>query len=716
MRPEDVTDWASLARFLSSQQASTDDVATFQPAFEGAPGTNLGDAARIQDNADRGFAPDAFDLQGQQMDREAEAIMARPTRTSPAQAAGYGPGGDFQRPMREPAMFEQPQGGTAQGPGEDPLLALRPDAPDPMGGIGAGPQMAQDDTQTEDLVNDFIQDTGPSVGPITVQSQAEAEGANARRVLAEAGMPVDEVTFGAPVDPADAIAEANRPTTDPAAVAGQAQQMMRSAGAGQGRAAGGHTPGPGSIVATGGQPGAAAGPGAPPVRPRPEGIATPAGIVPVQAGTNTTARYQVGGGGGGPVTTTTTESEVHPLANNPRDLRELNEAQADVRAQTDDTAQRMVQAERFQEEHLDAFGQERGDQAKQEQMDREAAMGEARQQLTQHRQLVEQVRGARVDTNRFFSTRNGPGMFGAAMALALADVTPGRGAAIIMDLVGREIQAQEQDLAHQRHGVQASENLLGAMRRIHGDEELARNATRDALIERYAIEAQSLAARNRGQILGQQAELAAAQLREQQAIQRLQIARDAITIRTSTRSRSGGGGQRPVDVSVNVPAESEARPGGQRIAASLTRDVSAYEEASRALYELAEDAERINPGFFGGELPGVGNATANQEEAQFSENFNATLADIARPEIGSQQTVAEIQRIIRGLPNMNSPLVRVRWSGAQVASRLRNRAARLAQRAQNLRADASMSADPTPSSEHLLETGEAAGAEDREQE
>lgn len=728
MRPEQVSDWASLARFLTEQQQTAQGVMQDEgvaptPAFEPAPGQASPVRQRIEENRRLGFEPDAFDLQELELE-EAEAIMARPTTASPAIAAGYDQPPQPQRDFA-PEQLPVPPTPDPLGRGQAAIPAEQLRAPAPrLGGPGASEPMAQRPPQGNRRVQ--------LDAPVVIPRQADEERAATEQILESNGMGSPEFQSQREADAATqqwrqglgdgtaptgvqvpGIGAIRAPEPDPNApppgfrrIEGAPPPELTTPSGG----AQGNPMQPGML---GFDPGAVPqGPAGPARRPRPGVLPTPAGPVPVVPGSQTQVQYNLRTGGGGPHVRTEAETELHPAVN-PADVGALGEASLDVRKRTYDVMQGQRAMEGEREQLTDDIYEDRTEQQGEEQQHREQAEDSARQQMQQHEQVVRQVREMRNDPSRFFSTRTGLGMFGAALALAMADVTPGRGAALIQHLIDNEIAAQAEDMQHARAGVGASENLVGMMRRLHGDVALGDEAARHALLERYQMEAESMAARHRGTDLGNRAELMDAELRQQAAQNRIAIQQGAMTVRQRQVQTTGGGGTN-VRVTQSVPVESEGSPGGQRVAASIQRAIAENDQAARDLLALADRVEQFDPGLFTGTFFG------SDEGLMLMEEFERVRGNLLRANAGLQQTEGEARREADRMVDVSSWMTRLRRGPQYMASSLRARARNVAQFGRLLRetsgageTSASRETDVQTSTE--METAEQAGAADREE-
>lgn len=331
---------------------------------------------------------------------------------------------------------------------------------------------------------------------------------------------------------------------------------------------------------------------------------------------------------------------------------------------------------------------------------------ETRRVLNEHQQLVNQVRSMRADPNRFFSSRTGPGMFGAAMALALADVTPGRGAALIESLIQQDLQAQEVDLQHANVSVGASENLLGAMRAVHRDEETARLAAREAMLERFRLEAEQLDMRQQGTDMGQRARVAAAQVQEQQAALRATIAQRNFAAYLEQARRAASGGRRPMNLQVRVENPSQ---GQNRVPGAIQERIAAGEASAQGLRALARRIREHGAGAFQG-------SRATRYGRELQEEFARQHIQVSNAMAGLQMTEHEMGAIRAGMADPTSFLERLARSDAEMANSLDQAANVLTAKAHQL---AQMNNVPSPQMDAAnaetdvgAMTGEDLGAEE----
>lgn len=290
-------------------------------------------------------------------------------------------------------------------------------------------------------------------------------------------------------------------------------------------------------------------------------LETPEGNVVVPPGLQGQAQFQLGGGGGGPRTTAT--SEITRRAAVPDEiLNAQDDAEVETRLALQELADNEAGAHRAVGDMYRGLGKE---MEREDEIDREAvqrAQAEVRQTMARHQKLVDETGRMQSDPGAFFANRNTLGVVGAAVALStrgLGQMISGRQGPppLIDQLIEQEIRAQEANMLHARAGVEASDSLLGRMRQIHGDEAAARAGVREALLDRYRVAAEELAARQRGTSVEDQARLLAAQLAEQQLALRAEQEQRQTEVRIQQVVRSGGGGRRPVRVTLTAPGPGE---------------------------------------------------------------------------------------------------------------------------------------------------------------
>lgn len=240
------------------------------------------------------------------------------------------------------------------------------------------------------------------------------------------------------------------------------------------------------------------------------------------------------------------------------------------------TARGIDEARRLQQERSELAGgaaAEREDllhdrQARQAQMEaeRQDAMRHARQRLEG---AIQRMNEAQIDPNRYFAQRGGAaGRIGAAISVALGAVggalmgTGGNEAlAIIQSEIERDMDAQRQNQAHSRAGVQAAQSFLDITRREFSDQQAAEDAAQALMWEQvsqrvgqHVAALQGEEARQRAQALqlqaDQQAQAAAARAAEQEFRTEMELRRlRADTMRAEARAareqrRLMGGGAR----------------------------------------------------------------------------------------------------------------------------------------------------------------------------